>query len=60
MYPDSMTLKELEERIDVLTVRVEYLESGLCRRLPELVEREKSSLYVALSDLYEEKSRRNK
>lgn len=60
MYPDSMTLKELEERIDVLTVRVEYLESGLCRRSLDLVEREKTALYMALSDLHEEKSKRNK
>jgi len=58
MYPATMTDKELADKITDLEVRVEYLESGLSRRPQEIVEAELRALFMALSDLYEEKSNR--
>lgn len=53
MYAHTMTLEELEARIDDLEVYVDYLRSGLAFERPELNPRALDAAERALSVLWE-------
>jgi hypothetical protein len=58
MYANSMTDKELTERISVFLCAVEFIEAGLDNRDEKIVRMEANAMYEALSVLYAEQAKR--